>query len=148
MLGWYRAMILLVPFKRITADLQHHPLASSPPALLPAQRDAAIMIGRLVATAARFTPWKSLCLTQVLVVQRLLAKHNIPGQFYLGVRRGCEATDDPTGLSAHAWLQCGEVIVNGAARHEHFTVVSSFRWGGPNDLLKCGLGSEGRHPCG
>ncbi len=48
------------------------------------------MIGYLVAAAARYTPWQSRCLVQVLVTQRLLAKRNIPGQFYLGVRRGCE----------------------------------------------------------
>ena len=148
MLGWYRAMILLVPFKRITADLQHNPLAQTPLPLLPARRDAAIMIGRLVAAAARFTPWQSLCLTQVLVAQRLLAKQGIPGQFHLGFRRGGEFIGDPAGLSAHAWLQCGDVIVNGAAEHEHFTVVSSFSWGGPHDSLKCSLDSGGRRPCG
>lgn len=91
------------------------------------------MIGYLVAAAARVTPWQSLCLIQVLVVQRLLATRGIPGQFYLGVRRGCELTDDPTGLSAHAWLQCGEHIVNGAVGHERFTVISTFSWGQGQD---------------
>ena len=148
MLGWYRAIILLVPFKRITANLKHHPFTNSPPVLLPVRRDEALVIGRIVATAARFTPWQSLCLTQVLVTQRLLAKQGIPGQFYLGVRRGGEFTGDPAGLSAHAWLQCGDVIVNGAAEYERFTVVSSFSWGGPHDSLKCSLDSGGRRPCG
>jgi hypothetical protein len=129
LLGYYRASIILVPFKRITANLQHYPRANSPPALLPLQRDEAILIGRLVATAARLTPWQSLCLTQVLVTQRLLAKRNIPGQFCLGVQRSCELPDDSSGLSAHAWLQCGDVIVNGVAGHERFAVVSIFSWG-------------------
>ena len=129
LLGYYRAAILLTSFKRLSANLQHHPL-SVPAQELPAeQRDEAKMIGYLVSAAARYTPWQSLCLNQVLVTQRLLAKRGIPGQFYLGVRRGCELTDDPTGLSAHAWLQCGDVIVNGAAGCERFTVVSTFRWG-------------------
>ena len=129
MLGWYRAGILLLSFKRLTRGLQHHALPMPPTQLSGEQREEALMIGRLVAAASRFTPWQSLCLTQVLVVQRLLASRNIPGQFYLGVRRGCELTDDPTGLSAHAWLQCGEDVVNGKARHEEFTVVSAFSWG-------------------
>jgi transglutaminase superfamily protein len=129
LLGCYRAAILLVPLKRLAANLQHHSLADPAPALTPAQRDEALIIGRLVAAASRATPWQSLCLTQVLVVQHLLAKRDIPGQFYLGVRRGCELTDDPTGLSAHAWLQCGDDIVNGQAGHERFTVVSTFSWG-------------------
>jgi Transglutaminase-like superfamily len=69
----------------------------------------------------------------VLVAQRLLARQHIPGQFYLGVRRGRERTDDPTGFSAHAWLQCGDVIVNGSAGHAQFTVVSTFSWGSAHD---------------
>jgi Transglutaminase-like superfamily len=129
LLGWYRAGIIMVPFKRLTASLQHHASAMPSPELSPAQQEEALIIGRLVAAASRATPWQSLCLTQVLVVQHLLAKRDIPGQFYLGVRRGCELTDDPTGLSAHAWLQCGGDIVNGQAGHERFTVVSTFSWG-------------------
>jgi Transglutaminase-like superfamily len=129
MLGWYRAGILLVSFKRLTRNLQHHAIPALPAPLSEDQEHEALMIGRLVTAASRITPWQSFCLTQVLVAQRLLASRNIPGQFYLGVRRGCELTDDPTGLSAHAWLQCGEDIVSGKARHEEFTVVSAFSWG-------------------
>jgi hypothetical protein len=133
MLGWYGICVLLVPFRRLTAHLQHHPLASPPPGLPLAQRAEAATIGWLVATTAQRTPWHSPCLSQVLVVQRLLSRRNIPGQFYLGVRRGCEPTEDPTGISGHAWLQCGDTIVNGGAGHERFTVVSTFSWGGSQD---------------
>ena len=129
LLGWYRAATLLVPLKRLTAGLQLHALAVPTLPVQLGQREEASVIGYLVAAAARVTPWQSLCLTQVLVVQRLLAKRGIPGQFYLGVRRGCELTNDPSRLSAHAWLQCGDQIVNGAAGFERFTVVSTFTWG-------------------
>ncbi len=135
LLGWYRAAIPLVPFRRLGINLQHQPIGMSPAALPADQRNEAEVIGYVVAAAARYTPWQSLCLTQVLVTQRLLAKRNIPGQFYLGVRRGCDRTDDPTGLSAHAWLRCGDVIVNGAAGHEQYTVVSTFSWGGAHDRV-------------
>lgn len=129
LLAYTRAAILTVSFKRLAAPMKHHRDAIEPPRLTPEQLKHASRIGYLVAAAARYTPWQSLCLTQVLVTQRLLARRGIPGQFYLGVRRGCELTDDPTGLSAHAWLQCGDTIVNGAAGCERFTVVSTFRWG-------------------
>ena len=129
MLGWYRAGILLVSFKRLTPKLQHHPLAMPPPAIPAVQRDEAIMVGWLVAAAASVTPWQSLCLTQVLVAQRLLAKRNIPGQLYLGVRKGENSELAPAGLSAHAWLQCDHSIVSGGAGHEGFVVVSTFSWG-------------------
>ncbi len=129
MLGWIRLLILTTSFKHLARKLQHHrePLALSE--LPPQQQRLARVIGKLVASAAKYTPWQSLCLVQVLVVQRLLERRGIAGQLNLGVRRGCEATDDPTGLSAHAWLQCGPYIVNGGAGHERFTVVSSFSWG-------------------
>jgi hypothetical protein len=125
LLGWYRAGILLLSFKRLTRNLQHHTIPLPSAQLSEERQREALMIGRLVAAASRVTPWQSLCLTQVLVTQRLLANCNIPGQFYLGVRRGCELTDDPNGLSAHAWVQCGEEIVNGKAGHEQFGGTSS-----------------------
>ena len=128
MLGWMRAAILLTSFRRLTRSLEHHPQLRPGTELSEQQLVRAGRIGKLVAVAARYTPWQSLCLVQVLVVQRLLAQHKIPGQFYLGVRRGAEVDADPDGLAAHAWLQCGEAIVNGAAGHELFTVVSVFSW--------------------
>lgn len=133
LLGYTRAAILTVSFKRLTASLEHHRDAANPAPVTPLQLHQASRIGYLVAAASHYTPWQSPCLTQVLVVQRLLAKRNIPGQFYLGVRRGCELTDDPTGLSAHAWLQCGDHIVNGVGGYERFTAVSTFSWGGTFD---------------
>ena len=128
LLGWMRAAILTTSFKHLARKLEHHRLPPPPSPATLEQLRIANRIGKLVASAAKYTPWQSLCLAQVLVVQRLLSRRGIPGQLYLGVRRGCELTDDPTGLSAHAWLQCGQYIVNGAAGHERFTVVSTFSW--------------------
>jgi hypothetical protein len=128
MLAWFRAAILCVSFKRLARTLEHHRLPAEAQPFNSEQLDLATSIGRLVASAARFTPWQSRCLVQVLVTQRLLAKHNIGGQFYLGVRKVSEDGSNDSGLSAHAWLQCDKVIVNGAAGHEAFAVVSSFSW--------------------
>ena len=129
LLGCARLAILTLPFKRLVASLEHLPQPQPPAEPSAEQLQAASRMGYLVAVAANHTPWQSTCLAQVLVLQRLLAAQGIPGQFYLGVRRGCERSADPTGLSAHAWLQCGAQIVNGGAGHEAFTVVSTFRWG-------------------
>lgn len=128
LLGYTRAAILATSFKRLSVSLDHYREPVKPQTVTSEQLQTAIRIGYLVASAANHTPWQSRCLVQVFVTQRLLAARNIPGQFYLGVRRGSEFTDDPTGLSAHAWLQCGDEIVNGAAGHEQYTVVSTFRW--------------------
>lgn len=133
LLGYMRAAILTISFKKLAAPLEHHREHPGSTQLSQEQIQQAVRIGKLVASASNYTPWQSLCLAQVLVTQRLLARRNISGQFYLGVRRGCERTADPTGLSAHAWLQCDQYIVNGAAGHEQFTVVSTFSWGNAPD---------------
>ncbi len=128
MLAWFRAAILCVSFKRLARALEHHRTPPQSQTLNSEQLDLAASIGKLVASAARFTPWQSRCLVQVLVTQRLLARHHIGGQFFLGVRKGSEDGSNNQGVEAHAWLQCGKVIVNGAAGHEAFAVVSSFSW--------------------
>jgi len=129
LLGWYRVTLCWFSLERLTADLERHRVALPPAVLTADQLSRATAIGALVSAAARFTPWQSRCLVQVLVAQYLLGRRAIPGQFYLGVRRGSGQTGDPGGLSAHAWLQCGETIVNGAAGHESFTVIAAYRWG-------------------
>lgn len=129
LLGWARAATLTISFKLIVSSLQHYREKTAPPALELEEREQAMRIGRLVAQAARYTPWKSPCLVQVLVVQRLLARRGIPGQFHLGVRKGETTGEQSNGLQAHAWLVCDDLIVNGDDGHEAFTVVSTFGWG-------------------
>jgi hypothetical protein len=133
LLGWYRAAMLVRPLKRLTTMLQHHHGPMPTAELSQRQLEQAALIGKLVAAAASVTPWQSRCLVQVLVTQRLLAARGLPGQFYLGVRRGSEDGTDPTGVAGHAWLQCGQAIVNGLAGHEQYTVVSTFSWGCAHD---------------
>ena len=131
MLGYMRAAILITTFKHLSASLRHHRDTVSASPVDEAQLQQAEIIGRLVTRAARHTPWKSLCLVQVLVTQRLLSRRHIPGQFYLGVRKElplAQAESDPGSLAAHAWLDCGGVIVNGGQGHRLFTVVSTFSW--------------------
>lgn len=132
LLGWYRAAVLLVPFKRLTARFRHHSRPQTPGALNAQQREQALQIGYLVAVAANYTPWQSLCLVQVLTTRRLLARRGIPGQFFLGVQKGEISEEAPNGLAAHAWLQCADTVVNGGAGHEQYTVTSAFSWASRN----------------
>mgnify|MGYP001821186747 CR=1 FL=1 len=119
LLGWYRAATLVLPLKRVVGEPQRSQPQPAP--LTPAQLEQARRVGRLVAVAARATPWRSRCLVQALATRRLLAARGIPGQIHLGVC--CEG-----GFAAHAWLQCGGEVVNGGAGHERFTVISALRW--------------------
>lgn len=123
LLGRYRLALQRRSFAELTAALQHAPVAAADAPLTPVQAQQARRIGYLVAAAASATPWRSRCLVQSLVAQRLLARRGIPGQILLGV-----GSDAPSGFGAHAWLRAGGEVVNGAAGHDQYTVISSYRW--------------------
>lgn len=129
LLGWMRAATRIVTFKHLTRSLKHHREVEPPAALVPEKLEQAVRIGGLVTKAARYTPWQSPCLAQVLTLQRILARRNIAGQFYLGVCKSDGGEGATNGLKAHAWLQCGDLVVNGEAGHQEFAVVSMFSWG-------------------
>jgi hypothetical protein len=132
MLGWMHAAVMLLPFKRLTCGLCQNWEPMTVSSLNTNQKAQAKELGWLVGVAARATPWQSRCLIQVLVLQRLLERRGLPGKFYLGVCRGSELAVNPTDMFAHAWLQCGEEVINGSDGHEQFTVVSVFSWGLPS----------------
>ena len=126
-LGIMRAAILTVSFKKLTAKLEHFPSAVIPEEVSARQLDTAKKIGRIIAAAAAHTPWESACLAQSLTAQKMLQKRKIAGVFYLGVAKDEEAKEK---MKAHAWSQCGEIILTGGAGHEKFTVLSVFGWSG------------------
>ena len=127
LLGWARLRLVRNGLSHFTAGLTLH---RSTPSVVPITGDQlaqAIELGRLVSIAARYTPWQSRCLTQVLVLQQLLEQRQIPGHFSLGVRKGRGEAEQP--FNAHAWLQCGNTIVNGAVVDDTYTTLSVFSWG-------------------
>lgn len=127
MLGYYRLALWVGSFRRRVAALQHQRQATPAAPLSGEQAAEAAELGALVAIAARYTPWRSSCLVQVLALQHLLAARAIPGQFYLGVRLG-QADQPPGALGAHAWLQCGEAVVCGEPARRGYRVISVYRW--------------------
>lgn len=127
LLAWTRMQLSrrgLAPFIRNLAVHRGLPVVAGVSAR---QLEQALELGRLVSLAARHAPWQNRCLTEVLVLQRLLEQRQIPGFFSLGVRKAAgEATP---GLDAHAWLQCGDDIVHGVVPGEAYSTLSSFSWG-------------------
>jgi len=129
LLGWSRVAISVWPFKRLTKSLVQ---SSSIPPPIPVRLEQlrrAEAIGKQVARAARYTPWKSLCLVQVVTGQRLMYRQKIPGQFFLGAAKGVGHLKPKDDLSAHAWLLCGNKIINGEHGHCHYAVLSTYSWG-------------------
>ena len=127
LLAWARLRLLCKGFSHFTAGLTLHRTMPATACIPRKQLEQAIELGRLVGIAARYTPWQSRCLTQVLVLQRLLEQRQIPGFFSLGVRKAGGEEEKP--LNAHAWLQCGDTIVSGASPDRSYTTLSTFSWG-------------------
>lgn len=78
-------------------------------------------VSQAIRRAARVSPWKSKCLQQALAAGWMLRRRGLPTTLYLGVAR--EGTD---GLSAHAWLRCGEVVLVGGEERDRFQIVATF----------------------
>jgi hypothetical protein len=76
----------------------------------------------LSAAAAR-TPWKSTCLAQALAGSCMLRLRGIPATVALGVAKSEAA---PDGITAHAWLSSGGVVITGAAGREKYRVLANY----------------------
>lgn len=122
LLGVFRAAILLLPFRKITAlmGLEQNSrdcLQASRSTNYPADTGWAIQ-----AASAR-TPWASTCLVQALAGLVMLSRRGIDATICLGVAK---AEDGQAAMDAHAWLRCGDSIVTGAGGVERFAAISSF----------------------
>jgi hypothetical protein len=119
-LGLARLVMLAIPFRWLAPSLGQQML-ESPTTDEPAQHEDARRLSRAVVTMSRYTPWESKCLTQAIAGKMMLKRRGIASTLYLGVMK-----DGNNGLSAHAWLRSGTVILTGGPGRERFTVVSTF----------------------
>lgn len=126
MLGIMRVLILSISFKRLTRALEYQKSKDETMYLSDDEMQIACLVGKAIERAAAYTPWESACLVQSLTVQKMLKKRGIPGVFYLGVTKDHHAEEK---MRAHAWSQCGDVILTGAQGQEAFTVIATFKWG-------------------
>jgi hypothetical protein len=122
LLGVARLLVLAIPFKWLAVSLGKH-MHESGALTDPCDLRVARMIGQAVRSAANHTPWESVCLSQAVAGQWMLKRRRIAATLYLGVTKN---ESDPEQLAAHAWLRYGDVMLTGAAGHQHFTVVAAF----------------------
>lgn len=73
-----------------------------------------------VARAARFVPWRSVCIHQGLALQWLLRKRGIPAILVYGTKFENEE------LTAHVWIKVGNRIVLGGKEANHFHEMTSY----------------------
>jgi hypothetical protein len=122
-LGIARLAILVFPFRWLVVTLgrrKNDPNNNISPSDSPYTH----RIGQAVRSAAANTPWKSPCLAQAVAGQWMLRRRHISGTVYLGVAKD---RTQASGLSAHAWLRCGnETLTGGGRGHRQYTVVAMF----------------------
>ncbi|MEG0847286.1 MAG: lasso peptide biosynthesis B2 protein [Niameybacter sp.] len=118
--GIARALILLIPFKKIRPYLGTHNADSRQEEDVEVYRQAK-RIAHTVSIVSHYTPWESKCLVQAMVAQYLLKRRKIPTTLYLGVAKGGEGE-----LKAHAWLRCGQLIVTGDGARRGYKEVARF----------------------
>lgn len=82
--------------------------------------DAASVAWAVRAAAGRL-PWQSTCLVQALAGALLLRRRGMPATLVLGVAR-----DPQRGVTAHAWLRCGEHVLTGAHPPGSFQELKRF----------------------
>ena len=122
-----RLALIFIPFPRLARRLG----AFAPPAdpriaqagatTAPDQARLAQDIGWAVTRAARYVPFKAVCLPQAMAAQAMLNRRGIKSVMHFGAAKG---TDKP--LDAHAWLDAAGVEVTGYPVAENFAEIACF----------------------
>jgi len=114
---------LLLPFRIVAPSIGRATALPEAPrtALDPAEREAALAVGRALRRAANRLPWTSSCLVRAVAGRMMLRRLGLPTLLELGAR--------PEGarLAAHAWLRCGDIDVIGAETAAEYTSIAAFR---------------------
>jgi Transglutaminase-like superfamily len=127
-----RLTLIFVPFPRLARRLGTFVQPADPRASRGAADtwdDArlAVDIGWAVTRAARYLPFRSVCLPQAIAAQMMLSRRGVRSVMHFGARRG---TDKP--LDAHAWLDAAGVEVTGFPVTQGFVEIGCFVWKGPS----------------
>lgn len=116
-------VLKVVPFRTVAARLGRTQLGTAGDAAeSPMSREDSAVVRRVawaVSRAARWLPWKPVCLPQAVTAQWMLRRSGVPSTLYLGI--------DPNGsYDAHAWVRAGRVIVTGGPSVQRYAVVAAF----------------------
>jgi len=114
-----RLLLGLVPFRWALRLLRVSPGHASDGRRSTAE---AAQVGRAIARAARWVPFRAVCLQQAFAAMLMLRRRGLAATVHLGVAREPPGTD----LTAHAWSRCGDIPVTGEATAADFTAVVAF----------------------
>jgi hypothetical protein len=114
-----RLLLVLLPFRRVLRLLGVAPGHES------GGRRSAVeagQVGRAIVRAARWAPFRAVCLQQAFAAALMLRRRGLAATIHLGVAREPPGSD----LTAHAWSRCGDIPVTGEAAAADFTAVAAF----------------------
>jgi Transglutaminase-like superfamily len=95
--------------------------AAAQGAIAPDQIHLAADIGWAVTRAARYLPFKAVCLPQAMAARVMLKRRNVASVMHFGAAKGA---DKP--LDTHAWLDAAGVEVTGYPVAKNFAEIACF----------------------
>ena len=118
-----RLALIFVPFRVLAARFGSvaPPNVNAGFVLSEAQRATANEVGWAVTRAARYVPFRAVCLPQAIAAKVMLSRRGIASTMHFGVARPAGAP-----LAAHAWLDAGPVEVTGFPVGEGYVEVARF----------------------
>ena len=128
MIGLSAAAITVVPFRTLASLFGRGVDGSAPmPTLDGVQQRRVAMIGRTIAIAARYAPFRSDCYPRALVAALMCRLWRRPYALYFGLAAEHADGASTSGFSAHAWVTSGPVMLTGGAHSfTRYRVVSCF----------------------
>ena len=125
---WLQACTHVTSFSMLARNLERVGAFSLPPDLTERQHKRLAELAWAVRAAVRRIPWHCPCLVKALAVQRLLQRAGIPGLLVIGVRSDKPSEGDVS-FAAHAWVQCGSLVLETGDDHRGYAPLSSYSWG-------------------
>ena len=122
-----RLALIFIPFPRLARRLGDFVPPTDPraarvrTATAPDHARLAEEIGWAVTRAARYLPFKAVCLPQAMAAQVMLKRRGVTSVMHFGAAKG---TEKP--LDAHAWLDAAGVEVTGYPVAENFAEIACF----------------------
>jgi hypothetical protein len=121
-----RTALIFVPFPRLARRLGTFvppaaARASAQAAAKPEQARLAGDIGWAVTRAARYVPFRAVCLPQAMAAQVMLKRRGVKSIMHFGAAKG---QDKP--LDAHAWLDAAGVEGTGYPEAKNFAEIACF----------------------
>lgn len=121
-----RLALIFIPFPRLARRLGTFVPPTDPRTAqahggaTPDQTRLAEAIGWAVTRAARYLPFKAVCLPQAMAARVMLKRRGIGSVMHFGAAKGEDKLD------AHAWLDAGGVEVTGYPVAGHFAEIACF----------------------